>query len=81
MNLIWFAIFGLIVGLIARAVMPGKQPMGWIATALVGMAGSFVGGFLYELLFSGRGGRGFIGSLVGAMLLLWVGNKLNDKRS
>lgn len=76
---IWVSL-GLVAGLIARAVMPGRQPMGIIATALLGMAGSFVGGFLASLIM-GHGWRvmqpsGFIGSVIGAIVLLWVGRKL-----
>jgi len=71
----WIVV-GLIVGAIARALFPGRQPMGWIGTALLGMAGSLVGGFLSSLLWHG-GLRvlhpgGIIASVLGAMLLLWI---------
>ena len=49
-------VFGLVIGLIARAIMPGAQPMGFILTALLGIAGSFVGGWLGTFL-SGAGGQ------------------------
>ena len=39
MSILLFVVFGLVVGLLARAIMPGKQPMGWVATALLGIAG------------------------------------------
>jgi uncharacterized membrane protein YeaQ/YmgE (transglycosylase-associated protein family) len=76
---IWVSL-GLVAGLIARAVMPGRQQMGLIATALLGMAGSFVGGFLASLIM-GYGWRvmqpaGFLGSVIGAIVLLWLGRKL-----
>ncbi|MCI0662901.1 MAG: GlsB/YeaQ/YmgE family stress response membrane protein, partial [Acidobacteria bacterium] len=45
-GLIWFAIFGLIVGAIAKFLMPGKDPGGFIITALIGMAGSLIGAFI-----------------------------------
>ena len=48
----WIVV-GLIVGAIARALFPGRQPMGWIGTAVLGMAGSLVGGFLSSLLWHG----------------------------
>ena len=70
-------VFGLIIGLIARAIMPGAQPMGFILTALLGIAGSFVGGWLGTFLF-GAGGQpelshaaGWIGSIIGALILLF----------
>ena len=43
-------VFGLVIGLIARAIMPGAQPMGFILTAVLGIAGSFVGGWLGTFL-------------------------------
>ncbi len=70
-------VFGLVIGLIARAIMPGAQPMGFILTALLGIAGSFVGGWLGTFL-SGTGGKpdlhqaaGWIGSIIGALILLF----------
>lgn len=74
MGILLFIVFGLIVGLIARAVMPGRQSMGLVATALVGVAGSFLGGLIGNLL-SGRSvfdltTAGFIGSIIGALLVL-----------
>jgi len=69
-------VFGLVIGLIARAIMPGAQSMGFILTALLGIAGSFVGGWLGTFL-SGAGGTpdmsqpaGWIGSIIGALILL-----------
>jgi len=88
MSVIWFILFGLVVGLIARALMPGAQPMGFILTALLGMAGSFVGGYLGSLI---RGGDAdleasdpynWIGAVLGALLLLFLyGLVAGKKRS
>ena len=80
-SLIGTLVVGLIVGLVARALMPGDQPMGLFRTALVGVGGSFTGGFLGRLFFdSGRllepTKAGFIGSVIGAMVLMWVLRKL-----
>jgi uncharacterized membrane protein YeaQ/YmgE (transglycosylase-associated protein family) len=78
MSWILFILFGLVVGLIARALMPGRQPMGFIMTALLGMAGSFVGSYLGGLI-QGEGARletsdpyNWIGAILGALLLLFV---------
>jgi len=76
MSLLAFLLFGLIVGLIARALMPGTQSMGCFATALLGCAGSFTGGLLGNLL-SGRSllalnPSGFIGSVLGALIVLFL---------
>jgi uncharacterized membrane protein YeaQ/YmgE (transglycosylase-associated protein family) len=76
--LLWI-VFGLVVGVIARAVMPGTQSMGFIATTLLGIVGSFVGGFIATLFTGGFGAHhgvwhpvGFLGSLLGAILILAV---------
>jgi uncharacterized membrane protein YeaQ/YmgE (transglycosylase-associated protein family) len=75
--LLWI-VFGAVVGIIARFLVPGRDPMGWVATILLGIVGSFVGGFLAQLLFTGSATippptAGWIGSIVGAIivLLLW----------
>jgi uncharacterized membrane protein YeaQ/YmgE (transglycosylase-associated protein family) len=78
MGVILFILFGLIVGLIARALMPGRQPMGFILTAILGMAGSFVGGYIGHML-RGNGGDlepsdpyNWIGAVLGSLLLLFL---------
>ena len=78
MSLVWMALVGLVVGLIARFVMPGAQSMGLILTALLGIAGSFVAGFLGQAvgLYQAGQGPGFIGSVVGALIVLFVVGKL-----
>ena len=73
-------ILGFVAGLIGRAIMPGRQAMGFIATTLLGIAGSFMGGFLASVLF-GHGWRvlhpsGFIGAIVGSVVLLALGRAL-----
>jgi len=76
MSIIMFILFGLIVGFLARAIMPGRQSMGLIATALVGIVGSFVGGVVGNLIAGGPllelHTAGFIGSVIGALLVLFV---------
>lgn len=71
-ELIWAAIVGLIVGLVARFILPGKDPMGLIMTAVLGIAGSLVGTFIGRNLLHLRAGysAGFIMSLIGAVILL-----------
>lgn len=84
MGLCTWVVFGLIAGLIARAVMPGRQNMGFISTTLLGIGGSFMGGFLASVL---RGGNwhvlqpsGFIGAVVGAIVLLLLGQMMSGRR-
>ena len=77
LHIILLILLGLVVGLIARAVVPGRQPMGWIATAALGVAGSYVGGTLGSVVFPPHKfdihppiQHSFLGALVGAILLL-----------
>jgi uncharacterized membrane protein YeaQ/YmgE (transglycosylase-associated protein family) len=78
MSVILFILFGLVVGLIARALMPGRQPMGFILTAVLGMVGSFVGAFLGSLIRGGNEGveasdpYNWIGAVLGALLVLFL---------
>ena len=74
-----FLLLGLIVGLIARALVPGKQPMGWVATALLGIVGSYVGGTLGSIVFPPHQfdihppiQHSFLGALVGAVIVLLI---------
>jgi uncharacterized membrane protein YeaQ/YmgE (transglycosylase-associated protein family) len=73
MNIIGWILFGLVVGAIAKFLMPGRDPGGWIVTILLGIAGSFVGGFLATAVM-GREQQtaGWIGSILGAIVLLFV---------
>ena len=73
MNIIGWLLFGLVIGAIAKFLMPGKDPGGWIVTILLGIAGSFVGGFLASAIL-GQENRaaGWIGSIIGAMVLLFI---------
>ncbi|MFY9555452.1 MAG: GlsB/YeaQ/YmgE family stress response membrane protein [Blastocatellia bacterium] len=80
MQIIWWIIVGLIVGALARLIMPGKDPMGWLATAVLGIAGSFVGGFIGNLIWRPADGSyfhpgGLLLSLLGALLLLFLWRK------
>ncbi len=74
MGIIAWIVFGFIIGLLARAVVPGKQGMGFVMTTLLGVAGSLVGGLIATALTGGSmqemHGAGFLGSLIGAVLLL-----------
>ena len=78
MHVIGFILFGLVVGLIARALMPGRQPMGFILTAILGMAGSFIGSYIGGLIH-GQGDvvetsdpYNWIGAILGSLLLLFL---------
>jgi len=76
MGIIGWIVFGLIVGAIGRFLMPGQQPMGIIMTILLGIAGSFVGGFIGTMLagqpMEMAEPSGWLGAIVGALLVLFV---------
>ena len=74
MHILWALIIGLVIGAIAKFIVPGKDPGGIIVTSMIGMAGSLLATFLGQALgWYDRGqAAGFIGSLVGAVLLLSV---------
>jgi uncharacterized membrane protein YeaQ/YmgE (transglycosylase-associated protein family) len=78
MHYVWMAVIGFVVGLIARAVLPGTQSVGIILTAVLGIAGSFLAGFAGQALGWYKEGQpvGFIASVVGAVLLLFIVSKL-----
>jgi uncharacterized membrane protein YeaQ/YmgE (transglycosylase-associated protein family) len=78
MGIIGTIIVGLIVGAIARFVMPGEQKMGWILTILLGIGGSMAAGFIGQALgwYQAGEGAGWIASVLGAVLLLFVVQKV-----
>lgn len=76
-ELIGQLIGGLIVGVIARLVLPGREALpdgalGWLVTALIGVVGAFIGGFIASSLWQGNAAGGWIMSIFGAILLLVV---------
>ena len=74
MGIIWTIVIGFIVGLVAKLLMPGRDPGGFIITVLLGIAGALVatyGGQALGLYQAGEG-AGFIGSLIGAIVLLVI---------
>jgi uncharacterized membrane protein YeaQ/YmgE (transglycosylase-associated protein family) len=81
MGLIGTIVVGLIVGALARFVMPGEQKMGWIMTILLGIAGSLVAGFVGQALgwYQAGQGAGWIASVLGAVVLLFVVQMLRSK--
>ena len=77
----WALVVGLVIGLLARAIMPGVDQMGVLATAVLGIAGSLVGGFLGGLISKPQEGAsfhpaGFVMSVIGALVLLFAWNRI-----
>ena len=83
MSYVWMAIVGFVVGLIARAVLPGTQSLGIILTAVLGIAGALVAGFAGQAMGWYAQGQpaGFIASVIGAIVLLFVVGKLKGSSS
>lgn len=74
MHILWMLIIGLVVGALAKLIMPGKDPGGIIVTMLIGVAGSIIAGFLGRAAGWYREGEsaGFIASILGALILLGI---------
>jgi uncharacterized membrane protein YeaQ/YmgE (transglycosylase-associated protein family) len=78
MGILWTILVGGIVGALARFLLPGEQKMGWILTILLGIGGSLVAGFVGQAIgwYRAGEGAGFIASVIGAVVLLFVVGKL-----
>lgn len=73
MHLLGQALFGLVVGALAKLIMPGQDPGGWIITMLLGLVGSMVGTFVGRALWGGADySAGWITSILGAIVLLAI---------
>ena len=81
MNIIWTILVGLVVGIIAKFIYPGKENMGWIWTIILGIAGSFVATYLGKLagIYQPGDAAGFIGAIVGALILLFIYNLIKKR--
>jgi uncharacterized membrane protein YeaQ/YmgE (transglycosylase-associated protein family) len=82
-SILWTALMGLIVGAVAKLLMPGKDPGGWIVTMLVALAGSFVAGYLGQMIgwYREEQSAGFIMSVLGVILLLVLYRLLTSKKT
>ena len=83
MSIIWTIILGFIVGLFARALMPGKDALGFIITTLLGVGGAVVGKFIGQTfgIYNPNDPAGFFMSLVGAMVLLFIYKLIRRKEA
>lgn len=79
LSFIWWLIIGLIAGALARLIMPGRDAMGWLATMLLGIVGSIIGGLISWAIWGpdtaeGTGFRpaGLLLSIIGAIVVLWL---------
>ena len=85
MAFIWWVIIGLVAGALARLIMPGRDPMGIIATIVLGIIGSVLGGLVsWAIWGADTDGRGFqpaglLLSIVGAILVLWIWRMMKSR--
>jgi uncharacterized membrane protein YeaQ/YmgE (transglycosylase-associated protein family) len=81
MSILYTLFIGLIVGFIARAIKPGEDSLGWIMTAVLGVAGSFVATYAGQALglYAAGSAAGWIASVVGAIVLLFVYGMVTKK--
>jgi uncharacterized membrane protein YeaQ/YmgE (transglycosylase-associated protein family) len=81
LGLLLTILVGFIVGVIAKLIMPGKENMGFIITTLLGIAGSIVASYAGQAVgwYEAGQGAGWIGSIVGAFVLLWIYQKFQTR--
>jgi len=78
-GLLLIAVVGLIIGAVAKLLMPGPDPGSWFVTILLGIAGSWVGGFVFGLIGLGGVGTSLVGAILGAMLLLFIHRMITSR--
>ncbi|MEN6561470.1 MAG: GlsB/YeaQ/YmgE family stress response membrane protein [Acidobacteriota bacterium] len=81
MHILWTIVLGLLAGIIAKLIYPGKENMSWLWTIVLGIAGSFVATYLGKLVGIYKPGEtaGFIGAIVGALILLFIYGLIKKK--
>jgi len=82
MSIIWAILIGFIVGIVAKFLMPGRDPGGFIVTALLGIVGAVVATFLGQAMgwYATGQSAGFIASVIGAMIVLFIYHLIRGRR-
>ena len=83
MNVVWWLLIGLVAGALARLLVPGRDPMGFVGTLVLGLVGSLIGGFLGDLLDRGNDDlspAGLLGSVIGAIVALLIYRAVVSRR-
>jgi uncharacterized membrane protein YeaQ/YmgE (transglycosylase-associated protein family) len=75
-----YILVGLVVGVLARLLMPGPDPIGILGTIIIGVIGAIVGGYLWRAVFSNTEGVEWIGSILVAMAALWIYRRMTIGR-
>jgi uncharacterized membrane protein YeaQ/YmgE (transglycosylase-associated protein family) len=83
MPLLWTILIGLIAGVVAKLLMPGKDPGGFIITTLLGIGGAVLSTYLGQFIGIYQAGQsaGFIGAVVGAVVILWIYRQIQKKKT
>lgn len=81
MEILAYIVIGLIVGVLARLLMPGRDPIGIVGTLVVGIVGAIVGGYAWRAVFGDTNSVEWIGSILAAMVLLWVYRQVAYRRT
>jgi uncharacterized membrane protein YeaQ/YmgE (transglycosylase-associated protein family) len=71
-DVIVYIVAGLIIGAVARLLLPGSQEIGMVATVAIGVVAAVIGGLLWEMIFPGNDGIAWIGSIIVGVVLLWL---------
>lgn len=79
-TLLYTILIGLVIGVLARLIKPGADPMGWVVTIVLGIAGSWIGSYIAPMLGLGGGMTGFLVSIAVAVGLLFLFEALRKKR-
>ncbi len=80
-DIIVYAIAGLLIGALARLILPGKQSMGWALTMVIGVVAAIAGGFIWNAIFPDNEGIAWIGSLVVALVIIVIYERVVASRS
>jgi uncharacterized membrane protein YeaQ/YmgE (transglycosylase-associated protein family) len=75
-----YIVVGLVVGVLARLLMPGRDPIGILGTIVIGVVGAIVGGYLWRAVFGNTEDVEWIGSILVAMALLWIYRRMTIGR-
>ncbi|MGD0624949.1 MAG: GlsB/YeaQ/YmgE family stress response membrane protein [Thermodesulfobacteriota bacterium] len=83
MHILWTIVIGLVAGIIAKLIMPGKDPGGFIITILLGIAGSLIATYFGHLIGWYQAGQsaGFIGAIIGSILILSIYRLIKRKQA
>ena len=83
MFILWLIIVGIVIGVLARLLLPGRDPIGFVGTILVGIVGAVVGGLLWDAIFPNNDNQGVavIPGIIVAMVLLWIYRKVTAGRN